>query len=635
MTSCSNFYVNTDPFDPILNLPVPVFNGTYSWGELLSLDSTGSGTGKIQRNILDKAFIVDDILPVDSLYIKLGKTFNFPVALEIAEADSLTHKINQLEFIQRFAPQHYADFNLNNLTSIPAPSFNDNGAMNVSAPKAIGTIHSNTLSGTASFTLDIENSFDFDLNFRVSIITAGDTIFQKDFFLETKQNLTEVFTKYNQTIGTQITTVVHKCSTSAGKTLISIDNSNELSIKLRADKLTGRFGSFEIPKSIALDSAVENLGIGCSNGSILNLFVPELMTFDYKVEAIGITADLRLERIISDKTGIILSETLVVPITNAPFNWPIDLSNQLIRPIQGTLKIQTRLLMENGMPIEIQPTRRVTSIYQKLTPNKYKALEVNQDKTIIITDSIVPHTSWPNPVHLSFLPKYSELNTELNFTGWGKVVHNLNLSSEYLGTTYSINESTTHNLGNGIQDSASQKAVNWLITSSTTNPLNGICAVDPAIIHSTSTLTFKKPWGIVLNTSSNVAISTTSSMDFNQGTLALETSKQISLGASDELKARMYSSDSMSLFTNVYSTHDTILNYQFEIFTPSDTLLAVDTTTSLENRVNTVSGLDPMLLEQPLFWHFKVQNDGTAPITIRYNDSISLNLGATFYGKLR
>jgi len=221
-------------------------------------------------------------------------------------------------------------------------------------------------------------------------------------------------------------------------------------------------------------------------------------------------------------------------------------------------------------------------------------------------------------------------------TGWGKVIHNLNVSSEYLGTMYSINESTIHNFGNGIQDSALQKVLNWQLTSTTNNPLiNGICAIDPAIIHSTSALTFKKPWGIVFNSNNNVSISSTSDIAFDEGSLSLETSKQLTLEVSDELKAMLYSSDSMAIFANVRSTHDTILNYQWEIFTPIDTLLTVDTTTSERIEVQRVSGLNPLLLEQPLFWHFKVQNAGTYPITINYDDSISLNLNATFYGKLR
>ena len=636
MTACSNFYVETDPIEPQLNLPIPIFNGAYSWADLLALDSTGNGPVKIQRTILEKPFDFTDLIPKDSLFIKLGNTFNFPAALEIAETDSLNYKINQLDFIQLFAPQNYSDFASNNLSSIPAPSFSDNGAVNVSPNKSWGSIHANVLSGTASFTLGIENEFDFDLNFRISIVTAGDTIFQKDLFLESKDSLTEVFSKYNQTIGTHVSTIVHKCSTSAGKTLISIDNSNELAIKLKANTITGRFGSFKIPKSITIDSAIEKLGIGCSNGSDLNLFVPELMTYDYNIQAIGIIADLRLERVILDKNGILNSETIVVPVSNSPFNWPMDLSNLLIRPLQGEIEIQTRLYMESGMPIEIQPNRNVTSIYQKLTPNLYKAIEVNQDKTIIISDSIFPYASWPNLIQLSCLPKYSELNTELNLTGWGKVIHNLNVSSEYLGTMYSINESTIHNFGNGIQDSALQKVLNWQLTSTTNNPLiNGICAIDPAIIHSTSALTFKKPWGIVFNANNNVSISSTSDIAFDEGSLSLETSKQLTLEVSDELKAMLYSSDSMAIFANVRSTHDTILNYQWEIFTPNDTLLTVDTTTSERIEVQRVSGLNPLLLEQPLFWHFKVQNAGTYPITINYNDSISLNINATFYGELR
>lgn len=630
LLQCQKFYVPQGINNPSIETYVPLFEGSFSWAELIRRDTLSDNQSPvtIEQEVLNNSFDFSGLLPQDSSYYKLGQGFSINNGLAFNNSDTMSMQSDQLSFLNIFAPQWSTDFNNNNNGSLYYLGFNRNNQSLSSNVYNNNTIVNTTKLKSGRLWLKVENTLDIPIEFTVAVLSGSDTIYKTSQSMSQADTLVKDLNIAGRDLSTYNKIVISKVSSEyAVKAPIGINNSNGLSVTSCYYNLVAETGAF-IPKPYSA-SGSEFLTVPIKNPKQIKRFKADRLIFNHSVLSSGIEGNVRIKRHVYDKSGLIHSDSLFLFGSSGSINWPLDLSGITIEPDDGEIRIEKELLIGNSIHASLQQFPYVSTSYNFSPEITYAFIEYNEDRQVSINQITYPKTIWENGLTIDMVPRVSTANSTLSIIGWGDVEVNTELISTTNGQALTYLDTTYLNMGNSILDSSLNNKIQWTTTSEDLGEAVYFLADE---IKTTSTLTFKAPWGIQFAAPNNIITQIQSPLDSKQGSFYLSTEKVIENQFNDQMLEELYLSDSLVLQTNFIQNRNNALNLNWTLVSDSDTISQIDST-FIDSAVYHEQSIKLNELTMPWVWNFNVGFEGEN-IVVRNRDSLSFQVFLKIHSEL-
>lgn len=625
-TQCQNFYVPNSTGEPTIGTQIPLFEGAFSWAELIKKDSLSDNQSAItlEQSVLNSSFDLTSLLPEDSAYYMFGSGFIVPNGLGINNPDTMYLQKNQLEVINIAAPSLSSQFINNNLGSLHYFGFTSNGTSISSAPYVYNDIISNTDLNQGRLHLEIENSLDFPVNFKVSVLSGSDTIFKSTQAMNSADTVIKDLNIAGRNLKPNNRIVISQISSVYDiKSPIPIDNSNGIAITAYYYNLNGKTGEF-IPQPFSSTSE-EILTIPVKNPSKLRSFSAKKLVFNHSILCSDVEGDVKMRRKVFDKTGLVFTDSIFLHSSGTQVNWPLDLSGIRLVPNNGTIKVEKEFIITDKIFVSLGSFPYASSAYN-FGPNiEYTYFETTEEKELTVSETSYPQNVWPSGLTVDMNPRVSTANGTLKLIGWGTVECATQLSSITNGQSVDYSDTNTFNLGNSVADSSLFSSISWSTTSDKLGEAIYFLADE---IVTTSTVTFKGLWGIHVDGINNVTTTIESPLDSKEGSFHLEAAKTINKEFNQGLLEQLYTADSLLLITEFRHNRENALNLNWSLLSNGDTLSMIDSmliaTDYFQEKV-----ISPEQAIQPWEWDFNIGFEGE-DIIIRNRDSLSFNISLKY-----
>lgn len=619
---CQKFYVPQGINNPSIETYVPLFEGAFSWAELIQRDTLSASQNPItiEQEVLNSSFDFSGLLPQDSSYYMLGRGFSITNGLAFNNSDTMFMQSDQLSFLSVFAPQWTADFNNNNNGSLYYLGFSRNNQSLSSNVFTNNSVVNTTKLKSGRLWLKVENTLDIPIEFTVAVLSGSDTIYKSSQSMSQADTLVKDLNIAGRELSTNDRIIISKVSSEyAIKAPISINNANSLSVTACYYNLIAETGAF-IPKPYSA-SGSEFLTMPIKNPKQIKRFKANQLIFNHSVLSSDIEGNVRIKRKVYDKNGLIHSDSLFLYGTSGSINWPLDLSGITIEPDNGEIRIEKELLIGNSIHASLQAFPYVSTSYNFSPEIIYAFIEYNEDRQVSIDQITYPKTIWENGLTIDMVPRVSTAHSTLSIVGWGNAEVNTELISTTNGQTLTYRDTTYINMGNSILDSSISKNIQWTTTSEDLGEAVYFLADE---IKTTSTLTFKAPWGIQLAAPNNIVTQIQSPLDSKQGSFYLASEKVIKNDFNDKMLEQLYLSDSLVLQTNFVQNRNNALNLNWSLASDSDTISHIDST-FIDSAVYHEQTIELNELTMPWIWNFNVGFEGEN-IIVRNRDSLSFQV---------
>lgn len=628
-SQCQNFYVPNSIPEPNVAVQLPLFNGSFSWAELIKEDSLSNSANAItfEQDVLNSSFDFSQLLPVDSSYYKQGVGFTIPNGLGINDPDTIYFQQNQLDIINVVAPTLVNSFTANNLGTLHYFGFPKNGMSISSQVEVFDDIISDTQLNQGRLNLKIENTLDFPVNFKVSVLSGNDTIFKSVQSMNAADTVIKDLNIAGRILKPNNRIVISEMSSSYdSKTPITVDNSNGISVRAYYYNLNGLTGQF-IPQPFSSMSE-ETLTIPVKNPTKLKSFSSSTFILNHTVFSSNVEGGVKMRRTVFDKTGMVFSDSLYLYNPGNQINWPLDLSGVQLTPDNGTIKIRKEFIITDDIHVSLGAFPYVSSAYNFSPGIQYQYFETTEEKQLTVSQTNYPQNLWPTGITVDMTPRASTANGKLDIIGWGKVELNTKVSSVTGGVSADYVDTNTFNLGGSIIDSSTNSSLSWSTTSEKLGEAIYFLADE---IVTTSTLTFKGAWGIHLGSKNSISTNIQSPLDSKQGSFHIETNKTIEKAFNNILLEELYSSDSILLITEFSHNRDDAFNLSWSIQSEGDTISKIDSLLiSQESIQQKIISVEQAV--NPWEWNLFAGFEGN-DIVVRNRDSLTFNVLLKYFSR--
>lgn len=626
---CQNFYVTNEVTDPNIHTTIPLFEGVYSWAEIIKKDSLSKDANAItfEQSVLNQELDFSSLIPDDSSYYQLGSGFTINNGLTLEQSDTLVFNQDQQSVINVFAPQLSSVFSNNNLSNIQYLGFTKNGMSQASPVFLCNSIYSSANINEGRLYLKVVNTLDIPSSFTLSVLSGNDTTYKTHFDFTQADTITKDLNIAGRDLFKNNRVVISNMSSEyTSKTPISIDNNNGIHVEACFYNLRAKTGNF-YPNPILIQQE-ETITIPIKSPNSIRSFFAKKLVFNHEVNSGDLEGSVKLRREVFDKTGLVFSDSIYLFNTTGSNTWPLDLSGMTLTPDDGMLKVVKTLIINDDIHLSLGNFPFVATNYNFSPGIEFVYFESNEEKSVQISETTYPKTLWENGLTVDMIPKSSTYQGKLNILGWGDVVHNALITSVTDGQITSYLDTTTLSLGNNVADSTLNLNLAWDVSSEKLGEAIYFLADE---IQSTSTLILLPPWGIVVDASHHVEASISSPLNASQGSFYLSTTKEIENNFNDLLLEQLYSNDSLKLITQFQHNRDTLLNVKWSIANGLDTLDFIDSTFINELFTSEKSTQVEQLLK-PLQWNMNVGFDGDN-IIIRNRDSLKFKVSLKYFNE--
>ena len=573
LASCQGDFVRQGDFKPSLGGVVKITEGKFAILDLLSVDSVPSASNQIielSNELSNDEIDFSALIPNDSLYSGsisiLGNNKNFL----IADHGFLSQSVNQLQFIQVFAPNDYSYFNANNGNSISWSGFNS--INNYYFPSSTATqIFDDVHIDSGSYEITLVNNFDFDLTIGVSLKSNPTVLFSQVVTISKNDSTTIAFQVTNKDANAIYSWTLFQASSNGipSSAPVLIDNSNTFEVRVRRSNTYLSSGKFR-PLSNTFANIDVQLPIPLEHSKTINYLEAADIDLNNFFLGNGLSStNFELHRTISDDSGIIYSDLLYVISNPTPINWLMGLSFKAIQPAKGLVTINYLLKSAQNAIIDIEPTKSMSIDYGFSKAPVVLGLGLNEDWQYSFTNTTSPYKDWPEELTLQFVPKQSSISKQFSVKGWGNVVVN----SQYNNSIGAFaNDSTILNLGSSYLDSAISSVTNWSITGFDVNAFN---AFTPDSLNVTTNYTFKAPWGFKTNSNPTISSTASTSLSSNNGSAYLSSEKLLNLSANQKIDSLILACDSIAVSASIRSKASSPVVNSVALSTGFDTIVSL------------------------------------------------------------
>ena len=630
--SCQGDFVNqSGDFNPDLNRPIKVLEGKFSVLDLFYMDSVPSAnpqivsvTNELYKDELD----LSSLVPADSLYSITESILSTGQSYRINDHGQLVQSINQLNFIQAFAPSDFSLFNSNNGSSITwggCNSYSNYYFGAVTVPEVFDGIHIDS----GMYDITLVNNLDFDLTIGVSLKSNPSILFSQVVSIASGGSSTFTVNINDVDANAAYNWTIYQVSTNglaAGSP--AINNSNTFDVKVSRSNVYLSSGKFR-PTSHILSQRDFDVSVPVSHPKKYNYIDGDQLEFDNYITATGLSGtNLELHREFSGSNGAFYSDDITVISSPATINWIATLSNLPIAPVQGNIHVSYTLQTAPNAIVDIEPNKSILVRHGFQLPPELNAIGFNESWLLSHSNTTTPYDHWPEELTLSFQPLESSVSREFNFIGWGKVHVNSQLQN-HIATV--IDDDTIVNCGNSYLDSNANSMLSWNLGAFNINAFN---TLTPDSLSATTNYFFEAPWGMRINRPAlNLGTSHTK-LKASSGTARLRTEKLFDLSDNYKLDSLITACDSVSVFATIGSKTQLPVSNSFSLTRSFDTIVAFKDVHLPGNSEITSS---TRLIEDPLSLNalmtFKYNVDFTNPnIALYTTDSLFLDLYFNFIG---
>ena len=237
LASCRGDFVRQGDFEPSLGGAVKILEGKFAVLDLFHVDSVPSSSDQIielSNNLGNDEIDFSALIPSDSLYSSslsiLGNDKNFL----IADHGFLSASVNQLQFIQAFAPNDYNYFNTNNGNNISWNGFNS--INNYYFPPTTSTqIFDDVHIDSGFYEVALVNNFDFDITVGVSLKSNPSVLFSQVVTIAKNNSTTFSFQVTDKDANAIYSWTIFQASSSgiSASNTVLINNSNTFEVRVR------------------------------------------------------------------------------------------------------------------------------------------------------------------------------------------------------------------------------------------------------------------------------------------------------------------------------------------------------------------------------------------------------------------
>ena len=632
LASCQGDFVRQGDFEPSLGGAIKILEGNFAVLDLFHVDSVPTSSDQIielSNNLGKDEIDFSALIPSDSLYSRslsiLGSDKNFL----IADHGFLSASVNQLQFIQAFAPNDYNYFNTNNGNNITWNGFNSINNYYfppTNSTQIFGDVHID--SGT--YEVALVNNFDFDVTVGISLKSNPSVLFSQVVSIAKNDSTTISFQVTDKDANAIYSWTIFQASSIgiSSSNPVLINNLNTLEVRVRRSNTYLSSGKFR-PLSNTFSSISVELPIPLKNSKKINYLEAADIDLNNFFLGSGLNStNFELLRTITDDSGIIYSDLIYVISNPNPINWIVGLSYKSIQPTKGSVTVNYLLKSAPNAIIDIEPNKSMSIDYGFTESPDILGLGLNEDWQYSFTSTTAPYKDWPEELVLKFVPQQSLINKTFNAKGWGNVVVNSQYQN-HMGTF--VTDSALLNLGSSHLDSAVSNITDWTITGFDVNAFN---ALTPDSLNVVTNYTFKAPWGFKINSNPTISSSSTTMLSSNNGEAYLSSGKLLNLSANQKIDSLIMACDSVTIYASIRSKtsspvvntvslsagFDTILSLSNIYLSPNDSAdsqwTLVDDITALTNNLRMNYSVD-----------FAASN-----IQLSTHDSLFLDLYLNLYG---
>ena len=630
--SCQrNFVEQSGDFNPDLNRPIKLLEGKFSVLDLFYMDSVPSANSQVvtvTNELYQDELDLTAAIPVDSMYSVTEYLLPTDQSYRIDDHGELVQSVNQLNFIQAFAPSDFGLFNSNNGASITwagCNSYSNYYFGAVSVPEVFDDIHIDS----GEYDITLVNNLDFEVTIGVSLKSNPSVLWSQLVTIASGGSSTFTVNIKDADANASYNWTIYQVSTpglSAGSA--PIDNANTFDVKVSRSNAYLSSGKFR-PSSHILSQKEFDVSIPVAQPKKYNYIDGDQLEFDNYITASGLAGtSLELHREFSDQNGVLHTDVISIVSSPATINWIVSLSNMPISPIQGNIHLSYTLQSAPNDIVEIEPTKAIVVRHGFQMAPKLNAVGFNESLMLSHSSTTTPYDHWPEELTLSFLPIESSIDREFQFTGWGKVHVNSQLQN-HIATV--LNDDTVVNCGSSFIDTNINSQLSWSLGAFNTNAFN---TLTPDSLTASTIYLFEAPWGMRINRPvSNLGISHTK-LEAISGTARLHSEKLFDLSDNYKLDSLIGSCDSISAFATISSNTQLPVTNSFSLTRSADTIIAFN---NVLLPGNTEITTDERMVEDPLSLNalmtFTYDVDFTSPnIALQTRDSLFLDLYFKFFG---
>jgi len=636
LTECNGYFT---PTQPTATLPSEwcLYQGAFSMTELLSSDSSSTGSSASQTVLLEQQLIdtsqsLASLRPDDSSYSHSLVALSAHPSLRLVPESFKTLQLTQTAVLQTFAPGLIPTFNASQLDSLRFKGFPTNGALKAYTKQLLHSIVQPSIIRSGEVMLHAENTLNIPLNFKVNLYTGSVKHLTHSFVLAVDGKDSISYTFDETLVGSECYLEIEEVSAPEATEKVFIDNTTAaLLLEQRFTGLRASSGYFYaadtvlVRDTVALALPVAHVD-GLTSVDLASLKVETSQSLDSLGEVVHFQGNLwHGNQLLSTQS------TQLVP-GSAPF--------------YSTLSTGHRGYATSGTPLEYRYEVRVDSTFPTLWSDASNlllqmnvksgavtAVEYNTPQTVTLQKGFVPTPPfWATTAVGNSGQELATLNGELAVNAWGKAV----LSQSYTAQ----NDQGTYNLQDTAQltfaatqksDSATRSTLQWGISASDDPDLGPIASVNNSYQYVSLDLTFQPPFGVIFSTPLSSSVSTSYPLSSFTGELVLRGSHTLDFNGNG-MDSLGYLSDSISLRTvlRCVSSSDLDLSYALEAFGDTLSYLRMNALKdSLFVADSAATVYDLGLLQVPFTGTFNGTFDDT--LLLRTTDSLYIDVLGTYH----